>query len=84
MPLHYGSQLKEHELVRSSYGMFDISHMTIIDVLGVDSREYLRLLLANDVNKLEKNFDALLSVFLNQTGGVIDDLLVYKMKMAIG
>ena len=80
MPLHYGSQLKEHELVRSTYGMFDISHMTIIDVLGVDSREYLRLLLANDVNKLEKNFDALLSVFLNQTGGVIDDLLVYRME----
>ncbi len=80
MPLHYGSQLKEHELVRSSCGIFDISHMTIIDVEGVDSSRYLRSLLANDINKLGKNFDSLLSVFLNQTGGVIDDLLVYRME----
>jgi aminomethyltransferase len=79
MPLHYGSQIEEHHLVRQAAGMFDVSHMTVVDVQGVDSRAYLRYLLANDVDKLKVTGKALYSGMLNEQGGVIDDLIVYRM-----
>lgn len=79
MPLHYGSQIEEHNIVRSSAGMFDVSHMTIVDVQGADSRDYLRFLLANDVDKLTVTGKALYSGMLNEAGCVLDDLIVYKM-----
>lgn len=77
MPLHYGSQLDEHHAVRSDAGMFDVSHMTIVDLKGSRTREFLRYLLANDVAKLTKPGKALYSGMLNASGGVIDDLIVY-------
>lgn len=77
MPLHYGSQLDEHHAVRSDAGMFDVSHMTIVDLKGCRTREFLRYLLANDVAKLTKPGKALYSGMLNASGGVIDDLIVY-------
>lgn len=77
MPLHYGSQLDEHHAVRSDAGMFDVSHMTIVDLKGSRTREFLRYLLANDVVKLTKPGKALYSGMLNASGGVIDDLIVY-------
>lgn len=77
MPLHYGSQLEEHHQVRRDAGMFDVSHMTIIDLTGPRTREYLRYLLANDVAKLTVPGKALYSGMLNASGGVIDDLIVY-------
>lgn len=77
MPLHYGSQLDEHHSVRQGAGMFDISHMTIVDLQGARSREFLRYLLANDVAKLTLSGKALYSAMLNHAGGVIDDLIVY-------
>lgn len=76
MPLHYGSQLEEHEHVRRDAGWFDVSHMTIVDLLGVGGRAFLRYLLANDVDKLQQG-QALYSCMLNDQGGVIDDLIVY-------
>lgn len=76
MPLHYGSQLEEHLLVRRHCGMFDVSHMTIIDVEGVEATGCLRYLLANDVARLEPG-QAQYSALLNVQGGVIDDLIVY-------
>lgn len=81
MPLHYGSQIEEHHAVRSTSGMFDVSHMMIVDVTGVDARPFLRQLIANDVAKLEKvgNGKALYSAMLNENGGIIDDLIVYLM-----
>ncbi len=79
MPLHYGSQLDEHHQVRRDAGMFDVSHMTIVDVTGSDAKEYLRLLLANDVSRLNTKGKALYSGMLNNQGGVIDDLIVYLM-----
>ena len=79
MPLHYGSQIEEHHTVRASAGMFDVSHMTIVDVQGAQSREYLRYLLANDVDKLRSTGKALYSGMLDENGGVIDDLIVYRM-----
>ncbi|HEX4499741.1 MAG TPA: glycine cleavage system aminomethyltransferase GcvT [Scandinavium sp.] len=77
MPLHYGSQIDEHHAVRTSAGMFDVSHMTIVDLHGSRTREFLRYLLANDVAKLTKPGKALYTGMLNASAGVIDDLIVY-------
>ena len=77
MPIHYGSQLDEHHLVRRQVGMFDVSHMTVVDLRGERVREFLRYLLANSVDKLKIQGKALYSCMLNEQGGVIDDLIVY-------
>lgn len=77
MPIHYGSQLKEHNIVREDAGMFDVSHMTIVDITGADATAYLQYLLANDVAKLKSDGKALYSGMLNEEGGVVDDLIVY-------
>jgi aminomethyltransferase len=77
MPLHYGSQLNEHHQVRRNSGMFDVSHMTVLDLNGQRVREFLRYLLANDVARLKNIGKALYSCMLNEHGGVIDDLIVY-------
>ncbi|MCK7596426.1 glycine cleavage system aminomethyltransferase GcvT [Microbulbifer sp. CAU 1566] len=78
MPLHYGSQLEEHHKVRRAAGMFDVSHMTVVDVDGAGAKDYLRTLLANDVAKLDGNpGKALYTGMLNEQGGVVDDLIVY-------
>ncbi len=79
MPLHYGSQLEEHHAVRQKAGMFDVSHMTVVDVQGPQVRDYLRYLLANDIDRLTSEGKALYSGMLNHQGGVIDDLIVYRM-----
>lgn len=79
MPIHYGSQLQEHNVVREDAGMFDVSHMTIVDITGPDAQAYLQKILANDVAKLNLIGKALYSGMLNEEGGVIDDLIVYKM-----
>ena len=77
MPLHYGSQIEEHHTVRQAAGMFDVSHMTVVDVVGADAVRYLQKLLANDVAKLKKPGKGLYSCMLNEQGGVIDDLITY-------
>ncbi|MEW9797267.1 glycine cleavage system aminomethyltransferase GcvT [Alteromonas sp. CYL-A6] len=77
MPISYGSQIEEHHAVRRDAGMFDVSHMTIVDVTGADAKAYLRYLLANDVEKLQDKGKALYSGMLNEAGGVVDDLIVY-------
>lgn len=78
MPLHYGSQLNEHHFVRQNAGMFDVSHMTIVDVLGAGGRQFLRNLLTNDVDKITHNGRALYSCMCNEHGGILDDLIVYQ------
>ena len=77
MPLHYGSQIDEHHVVRNKAGMFDVSHMTVVDVEGVQSRDWLSRLLANDPGRLTAPGKGLYSCMLNPAGGVIDDLIVY-------
>lgn len=77
LPINYGSQIKEHEAVRTDAGMFDVSHMVVTDVTGKDTKAWLQKLLANDVAKLKQVGKALYSAMLNETGGVIDDLIVY-------
>lgn len=77
MPLHYGSQVEEHHQVRRDAGMFDVSHMTVVDLRGARAREFLRKLVANSVDKLQKPGKALYTCMLDAQGGVIDDLIVY-------
>jgi aminomethyltransferase len=77
MPVNYGSQIEEHHGVRRDAGMFDVSHMCVVDLRGARVREYLRRLLANDVAKLAEPGKALYSCMLREHGGVIDDLIVY-------
>lgn len=79
MPIHYGSQVDEHHAVRRHAGMFDVSHMTVVDLRGARVREFLQHLLANDVGRLRTPGKALYSCMLNEQGGVIDDLIVYFM-----
>lgn len=81
LPVNYGSQINEHELVRTDAGMFDVSHMCITDIKGEQARQFLRYLLSNDVNKLDKSGmgKALYSAMLTPGAGIIDDLIVYLM-----
>ena len=83
MPVNYGSQMDEHHQVRKDAGMFDVSHMVIVDLLvdseAGDIKGLLQHLLANDVAKLTESGKALYSCMLNPNGGVIDDLIVYYM-----
>jgi aminomethyltransferase len=78
MPLHYGSQLAEHHAVRGAVGLFDVSHMTIIDLSGHGTLAFLRRLVANDSARLDRPGKALYGALLNEGGGVIDDLIVYR------
>ncbi len=77
MPLHYGSQIAEHHAVRRGTGLFDVSHMAVVDIAGPDARLFLRRLFANDVAKLERPGQALYSCMLNEAAGIIDDLIAY-------
>ena len=77
MPINYGSQIEEHHAVRQDAGMFDVSHMTIVDIKGADAKSFLRKLVTNDVAKLTVAGKALYTGMLNHEGGVIDDLIIY-------
>lgn len=78
MPLHYGSQMAEHVAVRNDVGIFDVSHMTVLDILGAGGRQFLRKLLTNDIDKLPHPGSALYSCMCNEHGGILDDLIVYQ------
>ncbi len=80
MPIHYGSQIDEHHNVRIDAGMFDVSHMTVVDLHGEKVRRFLRKLVANSVEKLQKPGKALYTGMLDEAGGVIDDLIIYFMR----
>ncbi len=78
MPINYGSQIDEHHAVRTACGIFDVSHMTVIDISGQEATDFLYRLLAGDIKKAKLN-QAIYSTMLNKQGGVIDDLIVYKL-----
>lgn len=82
MPVNYGSQIDEHHQVRNDCGLFDVSHMRVVDIKGKGVRDFLRYLLANNVDKLKTPGKALYSCMLRENGGVIDDLIVYFMEEA--
>lgn len=80
LPVNYGSQIDEHHAVRNNVGMFDVSHMTVSDITGLETLAFLSQLLANDINKVSsQKGKALYSCMLNEQGGVIDDLIVYYL-----
>ncbi|MEN1973063.1 glycine cleavage system aminomethyltransferase GcvT [Luteimonas sp. MJ204] len=79
MPLNYGSQIEEHHAVRRGAGMFDVSHMTVVDLHGGRVRDFLRKLVANSVDKLKVQGKALYTCMLDEQGGVIDDLIIYHL-----
>lgn len=80
MPLHYGSQIEEHHAVRRDAGMFDVSHMLPVDIVGAHAKDFLLRLLANNVARLTQPGKALYSCMLNERGGIIDDLIVYYLE----
>jgi len=80
MPVNYGSQIEEHHAVRTDAGMFDVSHMRVVDLAGAGARDLLRFALANNVDKLKLPGKALYSCLLREDGGVIDDLIVYFLR----
>jgi len=80
MPVNYGSQIEEHHAVRNDAGMFDVSHMRVVDLEGEGARGFLRLALANNVDKLKESGRALYSCLLREDGGVLDDLIVYFLR----
>jgi aminomethyltransferase len=79
MPVQYSSQIGEHHAVRRGAGVFDVSHMCVVDLRGAQVRAFLQKLLANDVGKLTTSGKALYSCMLTESGGVIDDLIVYYL-----
>jgi glycine cleavage system T protein (aminomethyltransferase) len=80
MPVNYGSQIEEHHAVRRDAGMFDVSHMQVVDLHGKAPRDFLRRALANNVDKLKTPGKALYSCMLNAEGGVVDDLITYFVR----
>jgi aminomethyltransferase len=78
-PIHYGSQIEEHHAVRQDAGMFDVSHMLPVDIKGEGARDFLRQLVANNVDKLQTTGKALYTCMLHEGGGVVDDLIIYFM-----
>lgn len=77
MPLDYGSAIAEHKAVRKSAGVFDVSHMTIIDCIGAGARPFLRYILTKDVDNIQHLGGACYSLMCNEQGGVIDDVMIY-------
>ena len=78
MPVQYSGVMDEHRTVRSAAGLFDLGHMGQVRITGADALPYLQLITTNDVSKLEPG-DAQYSLLPNEQGGVIDDIIVYRL-----
>ncbi len=79
MPVQYTGIIQEHEAVRKTVGMFDISHMGVFTVTGAKSESWLNTMLTNDVRATAVG-EGQYTLMLNEKGGVIDDLLVYRIE----
>jgi len=79
MPLHYGSQVEEHLATRAGAGLFDVSHMGLIEVTGGEAASFLRFALSNDISRLQGPDAGQYSLLLNEAGGVEDDLILYRI-----
>jgi len=83
MPVQYGGIIQEHQTVRTAAGLFDLGHMGQVDVSGPDALPYLQAVTTNDISRLAPG-DAQYSLLPNPTGGVIDDIIVYRRPDASG
>lgn len=79
MPINYGSQIDEHHAVRREAGVFDVSHMTVLQIAGDDRDQFLGLVLANDISRIKETGKAIYSALLDDAGHVLDDLIVYRL-----
>lgn len=77
MPLQYSSIVKEHLSVRTNVGLFDLSHMGEFEIRGQGANELVQKLSTNDVGRLTDG-RVLYTLFCNETGGIVDDLLIYR------
>jgi aminomethyltransferase len=78
MPVQYTGIVEEHQAVRNNVGIFDISHMGQLIVDGTGAREWLNTMLTNNIDKLDVGTGQY-TFLLNQRGGIIDDLIVYRI-----
>ena len=78
MPLQYSGIIDEHTNTRTNVGLFDVSHMGRFEVKGSDAHDCIQALVTNDVSKLN-NHQALYSPICYDNGGIIDDLLIYRI-----
>lgn len=79
MPIQYSGVNQEHKAVRENLGVFDVSHMGQFRFFGDNSIELLQKLTSNDVSKLKKH-QAQYTCLINENGGIIDDLILYKIE----
>ncbi|MEF9946329.1 MAG: glycine cleavage system aminomethyltransferase GcvT [Lachnospiraceae bacterium] len=79
LPVQYSGVIEEHMAVRTKAGLFDVSHMGEIMCTGKDALENLQMILTNDFTNMVEG-QARYSVMCNETGGTVDDLIVYKYK----
>ncbi|MEM6820887.1 MAG: glycine cleavage system aminomethyltransferase GcvT [Verrucomicrobiota bacterium] len=79
MPLHYQGIIPEHKAVRESVGVFDISHMGVFEVSGTKSESWINALLTNDIRSAAVG-EGQYTLMLNENGGVIDDLIIYRVE----
>lgn len=77
MPIQYSGIVEEHRAVRSSAGVFDISHMATIRVFGFGAFDFLQSLLTNDLGRIAELGAAQYTLMCDEDGGIIDDLIVY-------
>jgi aminomethyltransferase len=78
MPVQYAGVIAEHKAVRTDAGVFDVSHMGELEVEGPQAQDFLQSMLSNDVAKLEPG-DAQYTLLTNESGGILDDLIVYRL-----
>src|SRR5690348_8557334 len=78
MPLQYSGIIDEHTNVRTNAGLFDVSHMGRFEVKGTNSFKDLQKLITNDLAKLV-DYQALYSPMCYEDGGIVDDLIVYRL-----
>ena len=78
MPVQFSSIKEEHNAVRYEIGLFDVSHMGEIEIQGNDAKSFVQYILSNDTNNLTDS-KALYTALCNEEGGIIDDLVTYKL-----
>lgn len=78
LPIQYSGIIEEHNIVRNNVGLFDVSHMGQFIIEGKDALKFINLLISNDITNLQVN-KIRYSPMLNENGGIIDDLLIYKL-----
>jgi len=77
MPISYTSLIEEHNAVRNTAGIFDVSHMAVFDFMGGDQIAFFEKIFANDIKKISLENKAIYGALLNEEGGILDDLIIY-------